>query len=492
VKSAIAAAAREQQQFARLETHYLHRSGDLVLLETSLMIVYDRAGCVSGLRGVDRDITERRRDEQRLRQLFQAVEQSPDSVIITDPSGRIEYVNPKFCEITGYPADEVRGKNPRFLKSGAIPPALYHDLWRRIGSGLQWHGEFCNKKRNGEIFWEAASISPIKGQTGEIEGFLGIKRDITGQKRADQERALMEIQLRQAQKLEAIGQLAAGIAHEINTPMQYVGDNARFLKDSFRGLVPIFETHEELLRAAKSNSLTPELFARAEGVLEGSDLAYYREQIPAAIDETLEGVERVTKIVRAMKEFSHPGGHERSNADLNRAIETTVTVARNEWKYVADLKLDLDPALPLVPCYVGEFNQAVLNLIINAAHAIGDVVKAHPGTKGTITIRTRLDDGHVEVRVIDTGTGIPEVIRPRIFEPFFTTKEVGKGTGQGLTIVYSAVVKKHGGAVSVESEVGKGTTFILRLPLGWDNAASVSPEDQGPAPGGKLAAETAL
>jgi PAS domain S-box-containing protein len=146
VKSAIAAAAREQQQFARLETHYLHRSGDLVLLETSLMIVYDRAGCVSGLRGVDRDITERRRDEQRLRQLFQAVEQSPDSVIITDPSGRIEYVNPKFCEITGYPADEVRGKNPRFLKSGAIPPALYHDLWRRIGSGLQWHGEFCNKE----------------------------------------------------------------------------------------------------------------------------------------------------------------------------------------------------------------------------------------------------------------------------------------------------------------------------------------------------------
>ncbi|MGH7869681.1 MAG: sensor histidine kinase, partial [Candidatus Dormibacteraceae bacterium] len=202
---------------------------------------------------------------------------------------------------------------------------------------------------------------------------------------------------------------------------------------------------------------------------------YLFEQVPAAINETLEGIGRITRIVRAMKEFSHPGGKEMSPADLNKAIETTVTVARNEWKYVADLKLDLDPELPLVPCFLGEFNQAILNLVINAAHAISDVVKKHPGTKGVIGVQTRRDGAHVEIRVSDTGTGIPKPYQARIFEPFFTTKEVGKGTGQGLSIVYGSIVKKHGGTVSFETEEGKGTTFIIRLPVsGTASAHSVS------------------
>lgn len=283
--------------------------------------------------------------------------------------------------------------------------------------------------------------------------------------RATRERQQIEIQLRNAQKLEAIGQLAAGIAHEINTPTQYVGDNTRFFKDSFESLVPLLQNHEQLLQAIKTNTLTPELVARAEQTLAAGDLPYLFEQIPTAIRETLEGIERVTKIVRAMKEFSHPGNREKSLADLNKAIESTVTVARNEWKYVADLELDLDPALPLVPCFLGEFNQAILNLVINAAHAIGDVVKQTSGPKGKITVRTRGEGDAVEVRVTDTGTGIPEAIRPRIFEPFFTTKDVGKGTGQGLSIAYATIVKKHGGAISFETVVGRGTTFIVRLPV---------------------------
>jgi signal transduction histidine kinase len=209
----------------------------------------------------------------------------------------------------------------------------------------------------------------------------------------------------------------------------------------------------------------PALIARQEEILAASDLGYLFEQVPAAIRETLEGVERVAKIVRAMKEFSHPGAKEKAAADLNRAIETTVTVARNEWKYVADLELRLDPALPSVPCFVDEFNQCILNLVVNAAHAIGDVVKQAPGTKGRITVSTRRDGDQVEVRVSDTGTGIPEIHRSKIFEPFFTTKDVGKGTGQGLSIVYGNIVKKHGGTVKFETELGKGTTFILRLPV---------------------------
>jgi signal transduction histidine kinase len=281
----------------------------------------------------------------------------------------------------------------------------------------------------GKSMWLSTSKVPMRGDRGDVVGLLGTYLDLTPLKRAEQERQMMEVQLRQAQKLEAIGQLAAGIAHEINTPTQYVGDNTRFLQDSFTNIRKVLETHQELLCAAKGNLLTPELIARAEQAAAAGDLEYLFEQIPGAINETLEGIGRITKIVRAMKEFSHPGGKEKSLINLNKAIESTVTVARNEWKYVADMNLELDPELPAVPCFLGEFNQVILNLVINAAHAIGDVIKDRPGSKGVITVRSSRDGDHVEVRVSDTGGGIPEAIRSRIFEPFFTTKAVGKGTG---------------------------------------------------------------
>jgi signal transduction histidine kinase len=289
----------------------------------------------------------------------------------------------------------------------------------------------------------------------------------------------MEAQLRQAQKLEAIGQLAAGIAHEINTPMQYIGDNIRFLEESFQSLQAALQGEAALLAAAKGNTLTPDVVADAEQAIAAADLDFLFQEIPAAAKQSLEGVERVTRIVRAMKEFSHPGSREKSPADLNRAIESTVTVARNEWKYVAQVKLELDPQLPPVPCLLGEFNQCVLNLVVNAAHAIGDVTKGHPGVKGTITVRTRREGDFAEVRVSDTGTGIPEAIRPRMFESFFTTKGVGRGTGQGLAIVYGSIVKRHGGTVSFETEVGKGTTFLMRLPL----VPVAEPAAKGPGAG---------
>jgi len=315
---------------------------------------------------------------------------------------------------------------------------------------------------------------PERASNGDVEFVLAVTRDVTEQKQLERERQMMDLQLRQAQKMEAVGQLAAGIAHEINTPTQYVGDNTQFLKDAFANLTGALKGYSELIAAAKQNALTPELLKHAEEVLAASDLKYHIEQIPAAINETLEGIARVTKIVRAMKEFSHPGGKEKAAADLNKAIDSTVTVARNEWKYVADMVLDFDPNLPLVPCFISEFNQAVLNLIVNASHAISDALRNRSEKKGTITIRTCLDGDYAEVRVSDTGTGIPEAHRQRIFEPFFTTKDVGKGTGQGLTVVYGSIVKKHGGTVTFETEMGKGTTFILRLPLASKPSAGVS------------------
>ncbi len=292
-----------------------------------------------------------------------------------------------------------------------------------------------------------------------------LRKEIEERHRSEIERRALEIQLRQAQKLEAIGQLAAGIAHEINTPTQYVGDNVHFLEESCQSLLKLSQSHRDLLRAAARKELTPEILDASQRLLEESDLDYLSKELPSAFAATLDGVERISKIVRAMKEFSHPGSTEKSLTDINRAVETTVTVARNEWKYVAEVRLELAENLPHVPCLAGELNQSILNLIINAAHAIGDVVKNKPETRGTITVSTRLLDASVEIAVQDTGAGIPEAIRSRIFEPFFTTKEVGKGSGQGLAMIYTSIVKKHGGAVRFDSEVGRGTTFYLTLPL---------------------------
>jgi signal transduction histidine kinase len=221
------------------------------------------------------------------------------------------------------------------------------------------------------------------------------------------------------------------------------------------------------------------LLSRNEQILAASDLEFLRENIPSSLKEAIEGIERVAKIVRAMKEFSHPGHKGKTSADLNQCIESTIIVAGSEWKFVAEVKLELAADLPRVPCFPGEINQCLLNLIVNAAHAIGDVVKKTPGTKGLITVRTRNNGDHVEIRVQDTGTGIPEAARPKIFDPFFTTKEVGKGTGQGLSIVYASVVKRHGGTVAFETETGRGTTFIIRLPVGPTAAPEVN---QPPSP----------
>jgi signal transduction histidine kinase len=184
--------------------------------------------------------------------------------------------------------------------------------------------------------------------------------------------------------------------------------------------------------------------------------------VPRAIEQALDGARRVAKIVRAMKEFSHPDMADKTATDLNRAIESTVTVARNEWKYVCEVSTDFDENLPPVVCYAGEVNQVILNLIINAAHAIKQAVKE--GEKGQIKIATRLKGDFAEISISDTGTGIPEEIRTRVFEPFFTTKEVGKGTGQGLALAHSVVVKKHQGKIWFETEVGRGTTFFIHLP----------------------------
>jgi PAS domain S-box-containing protein len=284
-----------------------------------------------------------------------------------------------------------------------------------------------------------------------------IVRDITEQRE-------LEERLAQTQKLGAIGQLAAGVAHEINTPMQFIGDNLHFAQGAvvdLLGLVSQFRVALEECAESPSVQAKLEEMARAE---EAADFEYAKEALPTAIERSLTGVERVTKIVGAMKSFAHPGGESLAPTDLKALLESTVVVATNEWKYVADVDLEVAPDMPPVPCIAGELNQVVLNLIVNASHAIADVVGS-TGEKGRIRIEVRSDDTHAEIRVADTGTGIPESARAKVFEPFFTTKEVGKGTGQGLSLAYNCIVKRHRGTLSFDTELGRGTTFIIRLPL---------------------------
>jgi len=224
-----------------------------------------------------------------------------------------------------------------------------------------------------------------------------------------------------------------------------------------------------------TDSLSPQHRQRFRELYQNCDLEYLLEHIPKAIDLCLEGVKRVAKIVRGFKEFSHPGSEEKRAINLNRAIETTISVATHEWKYCADLVTAFDDDLPLVPCLVGEFNQVMLNLIVNSAHAIGSAVEQNGAGKGIITISTRREGEWARIAVADTGAGIPVEIRSRVFEPFFTTKEVGKGTGQGLALAHAAIVNRHQGQLWFESELGQGTTFFIRLPLGMETLGRVPP-----------------
>ncbi len=276
----------------------------------------------------------------------------------------------------------------------------------------------------------------------------------------------LERQLNISQKLESIGQLAAGIAHEINTPVQYIGDNMSFIKDAFADLTRLYQEQAALLELAKTHEDMAAAVTAVEKALDQADLEFLNEEIPRAIEQSLEGVQRVTTIVQAMKRFSRIEEKEDMKpVDLNKAVESTITVARNEWKYVAELVTDLAGDLPPVTCRPGDINQVLLNIVVNGAHAIAEKLGTHPAAKGRITISTRAQDDFAVIAISDSGVGIPEEVRNRIFDPFYTTKEVGKGTGQGLAIVHDIIINKHQGAIDVESQPGEGSTFIIKLPV---------------------------
>jgi two-component system NtrC family sensor kinase len=403
-------------------------------------------------------------EQEKFKAIF---ENSPDGIFQTTVDGRYLTANPALARIYGYASPkELMDQVTDIQNQIYVDPERRADFARRLETDQIVRGfESEIRCKDGSRKWITETACKVTKLDGSLLHYQGFVADITAQRNVQRERDSMEAHIRQAQKLESVGQLAAGIAHEINTPIQYIGDNMRFIQESFAGLDQLLRSYQKLASAVQAKTITPEVLVELETASSETDIEYLSKEIPLAVQQSLEGVARVAKIVQAMKEFSHPGVKERMAINLSQAIETTITVACSEWKYIAEMETDFDPALPPVPCLAGELNQVFLNLIVNAAHAIGDVVKNTEGTKGVIKISTRRNGPWAEIAISDSGAGIPEPIRHRIFDPFFTTKEVGKGTGQGLAIAWSTVVEKHGGQLSFESTVGKGTTFTIRLPI---------------------------
>jgi signal transduction histidine kinase len=374
-------------------------------------------------------------------------------------SARTLYVSPQVEQITG-------------VRFSELPPALHllaahvpEEDRRRIAAELAAIAagasprpiEFRFEKPGGEVIWLRDSEPAVDGR--QLHGLLF---DVTDEKRAEAEREQMELGLRLAQKLEAVGQLAAGIAHEINTPIQFVGDTVGFLEDAFSDLLTLQAVQDEL-HGNGSAHLPAELLARLHESKESADLEYLRERVPMAFERAADGIARVATIVRAMREFAHPPTSEQAPVDLNEALRNTLIVAASEYKYVADVETALGE-LPPVTCNGGDVNQVFLNLLVNAAHAIEEHV-GESGNRGSIRIRTWREGDHAVVSIGDSGCGIPADIADRVFDPFFTTKEVGRGTGQGLAIARTLVVERHAGTLSFETESGGGTTFEIQLPI---------------------------
>lgn len=539
------------------------------------------------------DISERREMDENIRKMSQAIEQSPATIVITNVDGVIEYVNPKFCETTGYSAEEAIGQNPRILKSGEMSAEGYAEMWKTLAAGKEWSGEFHNKRKDGTLYWELASISPLFDKEGFLSGYLAVKEDITERKSIDAElhksrleledkhvelRQLFgqvadakreweqtldhlrdfviltdakhkimrcnkllseatgkpvgeligidwhdllseagfsfssfngtsgeicnitsgrmyditifpvmvnglvtghvvsindttdlhattkelekayselknaQLQIFQQEKMASIGQLAAGVAHEINNPMGFISSNLSTLNKYIDRLTEFIAAADQSLIECAGSRESDKL----NEVRKRLKIDYIMDDARQLIAESQDGASRVSRIVQDLKSFSRVDQVEQAMINLNEALETTINIAWNEIKYVAEINREFGD-IPDILCFPQQLNQVFLNLLINAAQAM-------EGRQGSITVRTWNEAGSVFVSVADTGCGIPDEIRQQIFEPFFTTKEVGKGTGLGLSISYD-IIRKHGGEITVESEVGRGTTFIVKLPI---------------------------
>lgn len=409
---------------------------------------------------LERDRARRRAEAalgEQLDLLQVLINSIPNPIFYKGADGRYLGCNEAFTEVVGRPMEQIVGLTVHDVASPEL--AERHEQADRAlieDGGVQVYDSrvrYADGVMHDVLFTKATFA-----RSGDRQGGLvGVMADVGRQRRLERE-------LRHAGKMQAMGRLAAGIAHEINTPLQFVGLSVDFLRDAFGGLTSLLESHQRLAHAAHAGEPLSAALVDLAQAEQDADLEFVQEQLPKAFARLADGLERVTHIVRSMKDFAHPDFGRHEPADLNRALLNTLTIARAEYKRVAELEMDLGE-LPPVWCHVGELNQVFLNLIVNAAHAIVDR-DGDAGVRGHIVVRTRLVGDHVEVSVSDDGVGMDAALQERIFEPFFTTKEVGRGTGQGLALAHNIVVDRHRGELTVQSTLGVGTVLTARLPVG--------------------------
>jgi PAS domain S-box-containing protein len=364
--------------------------------------------------------------------------------------------------MTGYSLDEVVGKKPGWVLQGPTTDPACVDLMRRkIAAEEAVRVKVLNFRKDRKPFWASIEIQPIRAAQGAVEHFVAVMEDVTEKEKLEAERRL-------SQKLQSVGQLAAGIAHEINTPIQFVGDSIAFLDEAWQEIQPFIDHVRSADRAVGEACAD----SRSDEVeLGDEDVDFLLDNFPVALSRAKDGVQRIGGIVRAMKEFAHPEHGDFSHADVNHALENAAIVARNEYKYVGRAIIESTP-IPAVRCRISSISQVLLNLIVNAGHALAD--QGHTPETGHITLKTWADGEWVVISVSDNGCGIADDIKDRIFDPFFTSKEVGRGTGQGLAIARAIVVEQHAGRLLVKSALGEGSTFEVWLPKeGPPDASSV-------------------
>ena len=398
-------------------------------------------------------------DEARSRsdQLFRSIaENSADLIAVVDQSGHRIYNNPTYGRLLGYTAEELKNTVSFQQIHPDDRPLVTRAAQKAVETGVGQIVEYRMRRKDGTYVTLESHSSFIRDSRGEIEALVISARDISDRRMA-----------MHTEKLSAIGQLAAGVAHELNTPAQYVSDNLTFLRDTWSELDAAMA-----FCLAPAHALIPSDSGSSDGVIFAGpprDWDWLRKEVPKAISQSLEGIRRMTKILGAMRRFSHTGGGEREEVDLSEALDATITVAQHQIKEIADVQTYYQPDLPRVECYCDELNQVFLNLIVNATHAIRDASTQGTRHRGKLTIRTRQIDQDVQIEIQDNGSGIPLDVRDRVFDPFFTTKQVGEGTGQGLTICHEIVVQKHHGTIWFDTEIDKGTTFFVRIPIRFDS-----------------------
>jgi PAS domain S-box-containing protein len=418
-------------------------------------------------------LAEKTRLEAELALRDRALHASSNHFLIIDVTRQdwtVAFANQAIARRHNFTVEELVGMDFEAFRSGAKGADVIDAAMRE---GREVRTQIHSTLPSGAPFSIELSLSPVHDAAGRVTHYVSIGSDITAhvensrqlQQNLDSqtdERERLEMELRLAQKLEAVGRLAAGIAHEINTPIQYVGDSVHFLRSALEDINQVLNAHREAVKHLAEGADAAMVSTGLAETERAADMEFTSVEIPKAIGRALDGIERVTALVQSMKDFAHPQGNEKNPSDINHAIVTTLAVARNEYRYCASVTTELGE-LPPVMCNVNEINQVLLSLIVNAAHAIQG--SENDATRGRIEISSTAADGHVRIVIADNGCGIPKENLDKIFDPFFTTKEVGKGAGQGLALARSIVVDKHGGEIDVQSTLGAGTRFVVRLPI---------------------------